>query len=280
MIVGIIVYFKSKKMAVYKIIKPVKKTSPIILSIPHAGITFPEDIQSKLISEIAKQPEDTDWFVDTLYDFAPSLGITTIIANYSRWVIDLNRNPQNQPLYNDGRVITDIITLTDFNGNSIYKENYIPDTNEIGRRKKLYYDPYHQKIEELLQETKTEFGKALLFDAHSIKKLVPGIHEEPFPDLILGDNNETSAHPELIKTATSSLENKGYEFSHNYPFKGGYITRNFGRPEQNIHALQLEMAKTNYMDDSETFYHKAKANKIRAVLKETLINLKESLEKL
>ncbi len=175
-------------------------------------------------------------------------------------------------------MITDVVTVTDFNGNKIYKDAYVPREEEIARRVELYHKPYHEKLAELLNETKNEFGKALLFDAHSIRKSVPGIQTEDFPELILGDNDARSASPELIKTTIDSLQNKGYEVSHNYPFKGGYITRSFGKPEENIHALQLEMCKTNYMDATETLYDEANAERIQVVLKETLLKHIETMK--
>ena len=265
-------------MEIFKIIEPNIPKVPIIISVPHAGTFIPEDIRSKMNPELSDKLDDTDWFIDKLYGFALELGITIITANYSRWVVDLNRNPENQPLYNDGRVITDVVTVTDFNGNQIYQNNYIPDSEEVARRVELFHKPYHEKLDELLQQTKAEFGKVLLFDAHSIRKSVPGIRSEDFPDLILGDNDETSASAELIKATIDSLQNKGYEFSHNHPFKGGYITRSFGKPEENIHALQLEMCKTNYMNASEMSYDETNAERIQVVLKETLVNLIEQMK--
>ncbi|WP_245707090.1 N-formylglutamate amidohydrolase [Epilithonimonas hungarica] len=267
-------------MEIFKIIEPTVTKVPVVISIPHAGTFIPEDIKSKMDPEISSQLDDTDWFIDKLYSFATELGITIITANYSRWVVDLNRDPENHALYSDGRVITDVVTITDFNGNKIYNDDHTPNQQEVSRRVELYHKPYHKKLNEFLQKTKAEFGKVLLFDAHSIRKSVPGIRPEDFPDLILGDNDETSASPELIKTTIDSLQNKGYGFSHNHPFKGGYITRSFGNPKENIHALQLEMCKTNYMDSSETIYDEANARRIQLVLKETLVNLIETSNKI
>jgi len=266
-------------MEIFKITEPTAPKVPIIISVPHAGTLIPEDIRSKMNPELSDKLDDTDWFIDKLYGFATDLGITLITANYSRWVVDLNRNPENQPLYNDGRVITDVVTITDFNGNQIYKNSCVPDSTEVSRRVGLYHRPYHEKLDELLKNTKTEFGKVLLFDAHSIRKSVPGIRSEDFPDLILGDNDESSASPELIKTTILSLQNKGYGFSHNHPFKGGYITRSFGKPKENIHALQLEMCKTNYMDSSEMTYDEDNAERIQVVLKEMFLKLIEAIDK-
>ncbi len=263
-------------MDIYHITAPTAPKVPIIISSPHSGSYFPDGIKKRLKPEMAARPDDTDWFIDRLYDFAPSMGITLIKANYCRWVIDLNRDPKSRPLYNDGRVITRLCPTTDFNGKPLYEYGE-PDDTEIAQRVEDYYTPYHFKLAQMLQETKLQFGKALLFDAHSIRRVVPGISPEPFPQLILGDNDGTSASAEIIETAWKALEGKGYEAQHNHPFKGGQITRFFGQPGTNIHALQLEMAKTNYMDATETRYDEANASQMRAVLQNLFAQLINTL---
>lgn len=259
-------------MDIYHITEPTAPKVPIVISSPHSGTYFPPEIAERLHPEMAARPDDADWFIDALYDFAPALGITVIKANYCRWVIDLNRDPESKPLYSDGRVITGLVPLTDFNGNPLYKGT-TPDETEIAERVQKYYLPYHEKLEELLAQTKQQFGTALLFDAHSIRRVVPGIQKEAFPQLILGDNDETSASSTIIKTAWNVLSDSGYEAKHNTPFKGGQITRYFGKPDSNIHALQLEMAKTNYMDATETDYSTENAEQIRTILKQLFTEL-------
>ena len=265
-------------MEIFTITKSTAKTVPILISSPHSGTYFPPEIRSKFDPEMVEKQDDADWFIDKLYDFAPQLGITLITANYSRWVIDLNRNADSQPLYTDGRVITGLVPVTNFNGDPLYL-SAIPDASEIAIRTSKYYQPYHLQIEKLLSEMKSKFGKALLIDAHSIRKQVPGIQAEPFPDLILGDNDETSANAKIIKVAYDSISSSNYNVAHNHPFKGGQITRSFGKPDQNVNALQLEMAKINYMDDSETRYDEVKANKMRDLLHNMFVNLIAELEK-
>ena len=227
-------------MTIFNITLPRKNKVPIIISSPHSGTYFPEEVKTQLKPQVLKNPDDTDWFIDKLYDFAPDMGITFITANFNRWVIDLNRNPESKPLYTDGRVITGLVPTTNFNGDNLYKDEE-PSEAEIHRRLENYYQPYHNKLAELISETKNEFGKVLLFDAHSIRDFVPGIRQEAFPKLILGDNDKTTASREIINIALDSLGKGSYQLEHNYPFKGGYITRYFGNPSDNIHALQLEM---------------------------------------
>ncbi len=263
-------------MLPYQVVAPASDRVPILLSVPHCGVEFPEEIKSEYKKSLIRSPDDTDWVVHQLYDFAPAMGITMIHAVYSRWVIDLNRDPQSKPLYSDGRIITALCPTTTFFGEPIYNdEREEIGVEEVSRRVKLYYSPYHQKIQELLDELKGKFGRVLLWDCHSIRQEVPTIHKERFPDLILGDADGTSASPGLIETAITSLESGGYGFSHNYPFKGGYITRYFGKPSENQHALQLEMTKVNYMDDAGKKYDLTRANKMRKVLQRTLSNLTE-----
>jgi len=258
---------------------PAKEQVPIIISVPHCGTQFPEELIDQYKPELIKAPDDTDWFVDRLYDFAPAMGMTMITANYSRWVIDLNRDPESKPLYTDGRIITGLCPTTNFLGESIYKDNRNEiDTIEIKRRLDHYYWPYHNKLGELLASTKNKFGKVLLWDCHSIRQYVPTIHKEKFPDLILGDADKTSASPGLIETTLSALEESGYQISHNYPFKGGYITRHNGKPGDNFHALQLEMTKVNYMDQVEMKYDVLRAEKIRSVLKNVFDRLIDQLD--
>ncbi len=241
---------------------------PIIISVPHCGTDFPDDIRGEYRENLIDRPDDTDWYVDQLYDFAPDMGMRMISATLSRWVIDLNRYPESKPLYTDGRLITGLCPVTSFKGEHLYideRESVHPD--EVQRRVEAFYNPYHTALQTLLDECLKKFGKVLLWDCHSIRRRVPSIHPEPFPDLILGDNNGSSAGEFLTEIVSKNLVKSGYSFENNFLFKGGYITRKYGVPAEHRHALQLEMVKANYMDDTETAYDKVRAEKIREHLK-------------
>lgn len=261
----------------FKIIKPTSGSSPIILSIPHCGTEFPDDIIQEYKKEMLP-PDDTDWFVDQLYSFASTSGINILTARYSRWVIDLNRNPYGHALYNDGRLITALCPTTNFAGQAIYTdERQSVSPEEVKRRRALYFEPYYNKIQELTDAAKASFGKTLLWDCHSIRRLVPSIHPQPFPDLILGSADGTAASPEIVNTTLEKLGNGTFSFTHDYPFKGGYITRYFGKPKEGQHAIQLEMAKPLYMDDSERLYDNERARNVQQLLKQTLTTLHQFL---
>jgi N-formylglutamate deformylase len=250
----------------FYIIEPKATKVPIIISVPHSGTDFPSEIADDYLEGQKKDLDDTDWFVHDVYNFASEFGITIIRAKYSRWVIDLNRDPESKPLYNDGRIITGLCSYTDFFGKPIYKAAQDPTQAEIERRLDAYYWPYYQKIQSLLDERKAEFGKVLLWDAHSIRHLVPSIQKDAFPDMILGNNDNITASKAIIETAIETLKKGPFQINHNTPFKGGHITRYFGKPDQNQHALQLEMNKILYMDDTEKKYDPVRASIVKAVL--------------
>jgi N-formylglutamate deformylase len=258
-------------METYAVAVPTSPCLPILLSIPHCGTDFPPEIRQEFKPGLIGSPDDTDWFVDRLYDFAPSIGITMISARLSRWVIDLNRNPDNKPLYTDGRIITDLCPSTTFLGEPLYKDDRNKvDAEEIERRKELYFNPYHDQLAKLLAGIKSEFGKVLLWDCHSIRQRVLTIQNDVFPDMILGSADGHSASESLTNSALHSLASEKYRVQRDDPFKGGFITRHFGKPEQRQHALQLEMTKINYMDDTERQYDPPRAKKMAELLLGTL----------
>ncbi|HET7178103.1 MAG TPA: N-formylglutamate amidohydrolase [Chryseosolibacter sp.] len=261
-------------MKTFQVTIPSGKRVPILLSVPHCGTTFPDEIKDHFKATLTQTPDDTDWYVDKLYDFAPAIGITMITAEISRWVIDLNRSPDDEALYHDGRMLTGLCPVTTFLGDPLYRDHRtIVSPEEVKRRMDAYYNPYHEKLRTLLTDLRMEFGSVLLWDCHSIRQSVPTIQAAKFPDLILGSADGTSASPELIAIAVQNLDAGGYSFRHNHPFKGGYITRHYGEPDKSQHALQLEMTKVNYMDDSETQYHPARAGKMAELLNKTLSSL-------
>ena len=265
-------------MDVFKVIEPTKNKVPFILSIPHSGTNIPSNKINLYNKDQLKLKEDTDWYLDQLYDFAPKLGITTIMANFSRWLVDLNRNPRNEPLYNDGRIITSVCPTTNFNGNPIYIKNYKIDEFEISQRIDSYFLPYHNYINNLIQNFTEKFPALIIWDAHSIKRNVPTIFNQPLPDMIIGNNDDKSCDKKLTKIVHNQLVNSNLNISKNHPFKGGYITRSLGFPKKNINAIQLEMSKDLYMSENETKYDFKKANKIKKILENTFVEIIKNLK--
>jgi N-formylglutamate amidohydrolase len=228
--------------------------------------------------EPARTVPDTDFFVHELYGFAPEDGITLIHGRFSRFVIDLNRDPSGQKLYADGRAETGLVPVRTFGQEPIYR-GAEPDAAEIARRVELYYQPYHAKVDAVLRELLTEFPRVLLYEAHSIRRFVPSIRPTPFPDMILGDQRGKTAAGELTRIALTTLQGAGFDVAHNDPFMGGYLTRKFGRPHERIHSLQLEMSQDVYMDEASRARNPERAGRVQPALRQTLLGLAQELER-
>ncbi len=267
----------SKELSLFRVIQPQTPIFPILISVPHAGTAFPEILIPTYEAKYVETPVDTDWFVDRLYSFAPHIGITLMIFNLSRYVIDLNRDPDSLPLYQDGRKESQLLPTHTFMGEPIYAQYQHPSESDIELRLSDFYWPYYHEVQNQLNLLKRKFGRALFFDAHSIRRSVPTIRKDPFPDLILGDRDGKSARPEVIELALRKLSEGPFEVSHNDPFKGGHLTRYFGRVHEGVDALQLEMAQDNYMDEDRRIYLPERAAKVEEMLKRLFLALGQEL---
>jgi len=243
--------------------------NPLLLSFPHSGTYVPDEILSRLTPQACKL-QDTDWYVDRLYDWASDLGAGMLRANYSRFVIDLNRPPDNAALYAGHG--TGLLPTQCFDGSAVYQEYMQPDEQEETLRLRRYWQPYHEQLRSSLDAIKQRFGFAILLDAHSIRTEVPLLFDGKLPDLNLGSFCGASADPGLISASFASLGgNSGYSSVLDGRFQGGYITRHYGRPEENIHALQLEMAQRIYMSEQPPVYAPELAKQVSVVLRD-LVN--------
>jgi N-formylglutamate deformylase len=246
-------------------------TSALIISMPHVGTELPRDIAEQLTAAGLKVA-DTDWHVDQLFAFAQQAGASWLRARYSRYVIDLNRPPDDQSLY-PGRTTTPLCPTESFAGERLYRAAG-PAAAEIARRRERYWLPYHTALRELIDATRRRCGHALLLEAHSIRSEVPRLFSGRLPDVNVGTNDGRSCAPTLSATVVSALARQS-RFTHvlNGRFKGGYITRAYGEPHAGRHALQLELAQRAYMDESVTAFDAARARPLAAVLREIVAGM-------
>jgi len=235
------------KIAPFEVRMPSAREVPLLVSIPHTGVHVPEAIAADFASDYIRNLPMTDWHLHDLYDFLPSLGITTLYATYSRFVADLNRPPDDTPLY-PGRFETGFVALKTFWGDDIY--HIPPHAEEIARRRELVHAPYHAKLLELLQAKIARFGAVVLVDAHSVASRANKLHGELKDDIYLGDRDGRSNSGWLTTRVEGSFRQAGFMVVRNDPYKGGYITDHYGKlPE--VAALQLEMAWRLYMDEAD-----------------------------
>jgi N-formylglutamate deformylase len=222
--------------------------APLLVSLPHAGQSIPEALQPRFV-ERALEVEDTDWHLDRLYDFARELGASVLVPRDSRFVIDLNRPPEDAPMY-PGVNNTGLVPTRFFTGEPLYRAGEEPDAAEVARRIEAHWRPYHDALSGELARLRARHGHAMLFDGHSIKSQLPWLFEGRLPDLNLGTASGTSCAPSLRDTLGTVLAAQDrYTHVVDGRFKGGHITRHYGRPLDGIHAVQLEMCWSTYIDD-------------------------------
>lgn len=260
--------------------------SPLLISVPHDGRDIPLEIGANMTAEGRAIP-DTDWHVARLYQFAGDLGANLLIANYSRYVIDLNRSADDGVLY-PGQTVTGLCPAKTFAGDAIY--NIDENTNrlsggavskeEVTTRVNKYWRPYHDQIDNTLVAIRAKHGYALLWDAHSIPSLVPRLFDGELPALNLGSNDGRSCDNRLEDAVASVARTSAYSAVVNGRFKGGYITREHGDPAHGVHALQLEIAQRTYMDEKTQNFDERMAAKLRATLLALLRSFLETAKKL
>ena len=240
---------------------------PVIVNVPHAGTVIPAAISSRL-TEAAHQNPDADWHVEKLYrSVAAGFSATLMCATHSRIVVDLNRDCAGGALY-PGASNTEICPLTTFHDEPIYARDANPDATEIGTRVDEYWRPYHARLDLEIERIKAHYGYCILLDGHSIVSVAPRFFPGKLPDLNLGTADGASCDAELAAAAFAVLASaRGFSAVHNGRFKGGYITRRYGQPADAVHALQLEMAQSCYMDENDPGeYHVTRAAPLIGVL--------------
>jgi N-formylglutamate deformylase len=219
--------------------------APLLLSFPHSGTHLPPAIAARL-SPVGKRSVDTDWDVDRLYAFAPELGIGTIVARVSRYAADLNRDPNDAPLYPGART-TGVCATETFEGEPLYAHGDAPTSIEIAERVATYWKPYHAALANELARLRARHGYALLLDGHSIWGALPLLFPGELPDVNLGTNAGRSCAPQMTAAVAGALRPAYPSLVIDGRFKGGYITRAYGAPESGVHAIQIELNQRTYL---------------------------------
>lgn len=248
---------------------------PIVLGMPHTGEYVPDDIWARLNST-GQQLADTDWNIHKLYeDLLP--GASIVRATFHRYVIDANRAPSGDSLY-PGKNTTGLCPLTDFDGQPLYCEGCEPDKEEIERRRINYHAPYHNALANELERVRQQHGVVVLYDCHSIRSELPFLFDGVLPDLNIGTNNGKTCSKEFELAVNKVCQQAdGYTAVLNGRFKGGWTTRYYGQPDKNMHAIQMELAQSTYMDEAAPWqFLPERAERIRSHLKTIL----ETLNKL
>ncbi len=244
-------------------------TAPILVSMPHIATHIPQALAHDFVPQ-ALTVQDTDWHLATLYGFVGELGASVLQPSVSRYVIDLNRPPSAdaQPMY-AGSNNTELCPTRFFTGESLYKTACAPNAQAIAARREQYWQPYHTALANELARIQSVHGYAVLWDAHSICSQLPWLFDGKLPDLNIGTANGAAAHPSITEAIAQVCESQNrYTHVVNGRFKGGYITRHYGKPAQQVHAIQLEQCWSTYMlEQSPYAYAPAIAAQIQPLIK-------------
>jgi len=217
--------------------------APLVVAFPHGG-TGLAGLDDAFVSPWRARL-DTDWWVEDLYAFVRDLGATTVTTGISRSVIDMNRDPSGASLY-PGQATTELCPTTTFDGDPLYR-GATPDADEIARRKRTFFEPYHAALAAEIERLRALHGRVVLYDAHSIRSHVPRLFDGELRQFNIGTNAGATCTPELEAAVAAICAASGRSHVVNGRFRGGWTTRHYGRPERGVHAIQMELAMRGYM---------------------------------
>ena len=241
-------------------------TVPLLVSAPHVGTLLPDDVAARLTPP-GRALVDTDWYADRLYLFAEPAGASVLRARWSRYVVDLNRDPAGSVLYPGART-TGFVPTETFEGEPLYASGDEPGSQETAARRERYFEPYHDALHDELARIKAVHGQALLLDAHSIWGRLPLLFDGELPDINIGTNAGSSCDPKLTAAVARAAGGSPYSVAVDGRFKGGYITRRYGAPAHGVEAIQIEINQRTYLaDGSRTQWDDAKAARLSLVLR-------------
>lgn len=256
-----------------------RRDGPLIISIPHLGTRIPDELR-QFYTPAALRLADTDWHLDRLYGFAQELDATVIQATISRYVIDLNRPPTGESLY-PGMITTSLCPVETFHGEDVYRDGEAPDSAEIGRRVEAYWRPYHSTLKAELARLRAAHANVLLWEAHSIASVLPRLFPGKLPDFNFGTSDGQSCDDSVIAAAVGAVRGTDMSWVLNGRFKGGFITRRYGAPDAGIHAIQLELCQSLYMEEYEPFEWRADlAERTGPILRSSIGGAIEALARL
>ncbi len=261
------------------VVEVIQGEGPVVLGQPHGGTELPAEVAARL-NERGRGLDDTDWHIGLLYEGLLAQA-TVVRATFHRYVIDANRDPSGASLY-PGQATTGLCPTTDFDGEPIWQEGQAPDAAEIERRRAAFHRPYHDALAEQLALAKERHGFALFFDCHSIRSEVPRLFEGVLPTFNIGTNDGRACAPAVeaaVRDAVKAVADGPEDWVLNGRFKGGWCTRFYGRPDEGIHAVQLELAQRAYMREAPPWdYDEARAGPTRDRLRRILEAFAASLE--
>ncbi len=255
-----------------EIVRPARGSVPVIVSSPHSGQIYPPCVLSETRLHLNQLRRLEDAHVDRLFDMAPSHGMPLLKALFARAYVDANREPSefDQDLLSDplpahangqsAKARAGLGTVPSrISGQPIYRKRLSLD--HVEQRVRAAYWPYHHALQQLIEECQARFGRVLLLDCHSMPSfnangaLSEGGSDKGMIDIALGDRFGSSCMSSIVRHAEAFLAGQDLRVTRNRPYAGGHITAHYGRPHLGVHALQIEIRRGLYMDESKLRLH-------------------------
>jgi N-formylglutamate deformylase len=240
-------------MPIFSLQAPERGETPVLVEIPHAGLAIPETVAGSLIVPRDVVLRDSDLYVDRIWDHAPEHGATLLCASVSRYVVDLNRAPDDvdrdtvpdhpAPRPTQARGVVWRVTTE---GRPALRAPL--RHAELRARLEIFHEPYHRALEAALERKRERFGWAVLVAAHSM----PSTSRDGSSrraDVVPGTRGRTTADPRVIDAVERHFRAAGLSVRHDDPYRGGWTTGHYGRPERGIHAIQIELNRALYVDE-------------------------------
>ncbi len=256
--------------------------SPVIVEIPHAGLVLDAPTLNWLVAPARSIARDADLYVDELFADAPALGATLLVARVSRYAVDLNRAVDDY----DGQTVVGgptcdrprgVVWRLTSEGLPVLKDRIPPE--ELARRLDGFWRPYHAALEGLIEDKRRRFGLAVLLCAHSMPtprgRGLRALAAPRLADVVPGTRGRTTAGAAWIDRVEEVARAHGLEVEHDTPYRGGYSTGHYGRPDRDVHAVQVELARRLYMDEHELVLDAQKLSQVKSFtrdLVEQLVN--------
>src|SRR3954453_22727459 len=254
--------FDGDKSPAFEIVEPAQWRAPIIFNSPHSGSTYPDEFLSASRIDLPTLRRSEDSFMDELIGHLSERGFPTVRVNFPRSYVDVNREPYElDPRMFTGRLPSfantrsmrvagglGTIPRVVGDGQEIYRERILVD-DALGRIETLY-KPYHRALRRLINKVHQMFGTVVLVDCHSMPSVGVSRDEPRRPDIVIGDRYGTSCTPLLPDRVEETMAGLGYSIGRNKPYAGGFITEHYGTPASGLHAVQIEINRALYMNET------------------------------
>lgn len=268
----------------FRIERPDEQRLPVVVDVPHAGEWIPDDVRQEMVVGRKVLKRDLDLYVDQIWQDAPRLGATMVVSEVSRYVVDLNRAPddvspdtvkggkrKDRPGYYQDR---GVVWQNTTSGVPVMAGPMSKKT--FKKRLDTFYHPYHEALADEIERVRKEFGYCILVDAHSMPSQGRRGHTDPGrrrADIVPGNANGASCDVTVTWTVEEHYRDRSFSVKTNEPYKGGWITRHYGRPDEDVHAIQIEINRDLYMNERTFVIDRAGLDRLRSAAEELLPKL-------